>query len=253
MRVLEDRAMRSVFMIPVYNQARELPALIEELREPLACDHVLFVNNGSDDGSAELIHESGFDHLDVPRNLGIGYAFQVATRWALERDFDVFGVIAGNGKMRPSQMHRVLDPIRAGEAEFVWGSRFLEGGDSPNLPAFRKGSIPLVNRYVKTLTGHSITDATCGYAAYELDLFRRARFDWEAPWLRTYGFEYYLRAQVLLDGSVPWREVPIQMRYPKTGPYTKIKPFTGWWAMLRPWIVASVDRKGFRPKSTRER
>lgn len=240
--------MRSVFMIPVYNQVRELPRLLEELAEPLACDEVIFVNNGSDDGSETLMRESGFTVLEVEENQGIGYAFQIATRWALEHEFDVFGVIAGNGKMLPSEMARVLDPIEADEADFVWGSRFLGGGASPNLPAFRRGAIPWVNRYVRLLTGQSVTDATCGYAAYRLELFDRARFDWEAPWLRTYGFEYYLRGQVLLDPKIGWLEVPITMRYPVSGPYSKIRPFTGWWAMLRPWIKATIDRKGFDPE-----
>jgi dolichol-phosphate mannosyltransferase len=244
---------RSVFLVPVYDQIRELPGLLDELSAgPLACDTVLFVNNGSSDGSAELIHESGFDYLDVPENRGIGYAFMIAIDWALERGYDVFGVIAGNGKMLPAEMHRVLDPILAGEADYVTGSRFEDGGRSPNLPEFRRRTIPLVNAFVKALTGASVTDATCGYAAYRLSLLRRADFDWHAAWLETYGFEYYLRAKVILDGTIRWQEVPITMRYPERGPYSKIRPFSGWWSMLRPWLVARMDGRGFGPEN-RER
>lgn len=124
----------------------------------------------------------------------------------------------------------------------------MPGGASPNLPTFRRTTIPLVNGYVRAITGASVTDATCGYACYRLDLLRRAQFDWHAPWLETYGFEYYLRAKVILDGSLRWREVPVTMRYPPRGPYSKIRPFSGWWAMLRPWIVARADGKGFARK-----
>lgn len=238
--------MRSLFLVPVFNQARELPRLLDELRaETLACDEVLFVNNGSNDGSETMIHESGFDYLDVPKNRGIGYAFMIACDWALARGYDVFGVIAGNGKMLPSEMSRVLDPIRDGEADYVTGSRFMPGGASPNLPEFRRRTIPMVNHFVKAITGVTVTDATCGYAAYKLSLLERAEFDWHAPWLETYGFEYYLRAKVVLDGAIRWREVPITMRYPTEGPYSKIRPFSGWWAMLRPWAIARVDGKGF--------
>ena len=240
--------MKSVFLIPVFNQIRELPGLMDELETTeLPCDTVLFVNNGSNDGSEVLIHESRWPNLDVPSNRGIGYAFMIAVDWALARGYDVFGVLAGNGKMRPSEMHRVLDPILRDEADYVTGSRFMPGGVSPNLPAFRAASIPLVNAYVKALTGATVTDATCGYAAYRLSLLLRARFDWHAPWLETYGFEYYLRAKVILDGSIPWREVPVTMRYPAAGPYSKIQPFRGWYAMLRPWLVARVDGLGFAP------
>ena len=244
---------RSVFMIPVFNQVRELPGLMRELRDSgPACDTVLFVNNGSDDGSAELIHDSGYEYIDVPANRGIGYAFILSTDWALERGYDIYGVLAGNGKMLPAEMPRLLDPVRSGAADYVTGSRFMPGGGSPNLPLFRRATIPVVNRYVRALTGRRVTDATCGYACYRLELFRRARFDWHAGWLETYGFEYYLRAKVLLDGSIPWREVPVTMRYPKTGPYSKIRPFTGWAAMLRPWLVARADGRDFAPPTPTE-
>lgn len=239
---------RSVFMIPVFNQVRELPGLLQELQEAgPACDTVVFVDNGSDDGSSELIADSGYEHIDVPVNRGIGYAFMVSTDWALERGYDVYGVLAGNGKMLPSEMPRLLEPVASGAVDYVTGSRFMPGGASPNLPPFRRATIPVVNGYVRALTGQRVTDATCGYACYRLSLFQRAGFDWHASWLETYGFEYYLRAKVMLDGTIPWREVPVTMRYPKTGPYSKIRPFTGWAAMLRPWLVARVDGRGFGP------
>src|SRR5262249_35236350 len=135
------------------------------------------------------------------------------------------------------------------EAEYVTGSRFLEGGSSPNLPAFRERSIPLVNVFVRALTGVALSDATCGYRAYTLDLVRRANFDWRAAWLWTYSFEYYLYAKVLLDRRIRWMEIPVTMRYPPKGhPYSKIRPERDWWAMLKPWIVARVDGKGFAPR-----
>ncbi|MET0391414.1 MAG: glycosyltransferase family 2 protein [Polyangiales bacterium] len=238
--------MRSVFLVPVYNQIGELPRLLAELRESeLACDELLFVNNGSTDGSAELVHTSGFPWLDVPQNRGIGYAFMIASDWALARNFDVFGVIAGNAKMLPREMPRLLEPLARGECDYVTGSRFLPGGAAPNLPAFRRWAIPLVNLYVAALYGHSVSDATCGYAAYRLALLRRASFDWHAPWLESYGFEYYLRGKVLRDPSLRKREVPVTMRYPTRGPYTKMRAFSGWYAMLRPWWRARFDGHGF--------
>lgn len=239
--------MKSLVFIPVFNQIQELPFLLSELRNTdLPCDTLLFVNNGSDDGSAELIHTSGFPWLDLPRNRGIGHSFMVAIDWAIQQEYQIFGVLAGNGKMLPAEMHRVLDPILVDEADYVTGSRFLQGGESPNLPGFRKASIPLVNHFVRVLTGARLTDATCGYRAYRLDLLRRSRFDWHAPWLDGYGFEYYLYAKVLLDPCIRWKEVPITMRYPPPGHrYSKIRPLVGWLDMLKPWVVARWDRKGF--------
>ncbi len=239
--------MKTVCYVPVYNQLLELPCVLQALRDtPLACDTVLLVNNGSNDGSEKLIRESGYEYIDIPQNLGVGHSTIRAIEWALERNYDIFTGIASNGKMLPSEMHRVVDPVRDGRADYVTGSRFLPGGDSPNLPSFRRSSIPMVNIFVKLLTGQTLTDATCGYRAFRLDMMRQARFDWRAKWLYTYGLEYYLYAKVIMSEDLRWIEVPITMRYPTKGNrYTKIKPFKGWYDMLLPWVIARVDGRGF--------
>jgi glycosyltransferase involved in cell wall biosynthesis len=239
--------MKSVYLMPVYNQVEEFPRVLDELKAaPLACDTLLIVNNGCTDGSAKLIHSSGYDYIDIPKNLGVGYSYMVALDWALERGYELFGTIASNGKMLPSEMARVMEPVLTGRADYVTGSRFLPGGAFPNLPRFRRGSIPMVNSFVQLLTGHKLSDATCGYRAFRLSIMKHAQFDWHKPWLYTYGFEYYLYAKVLLDPRIRSVEVPVTMRYPEAGKrYSKIKPFKGWYEMLKPFVVARFDGTGF--------
>jgi dolichol-phosphate mannosyltransferase len=238
--------MRSLFFSPVFNQAHELPRMLDELRSTnLACDEFMFVNNGSSDGSEDIVRRSGYKVIEIARNRGVGHSIVVAADYAMQNGFDVIGGMASNGKMLPSEMSRILDPIRAGQADYVTGSRFMNGGDSPNLPEFRRRAIPMVNHVVWATTGARVTDATCGYRAFRLDLLQRAEFDWRAEWLSTYGLEYYLYAKVILDRSVRWLEVPITMRYPPAGRYSKIRPGRDWWAMLKPWAVARLDGKGF--------
>lgn len=240
--------MRSLFFVPVYNQILEFPLVLEELRSTiLPCTTILLVNNGSNDGSEALIRSSGFDYLDLPQNRGVGYSFMCALEWALKKDYQIFGSMAGNGKMLPDEMGQVLNPILADEADYVTGSRFLKGGNYPNLPGFRRYAIPCVNIFVKFLTGKSLSDATCGYRAMRTDIFSRAQFDWKHRSLETYGFEYYLYCKVLRDRHIRWKEVPVTMRYPAKGQrYSKIKPFKGWYEMLKPWVQATFDGYGFK-------
>lgn len=243
--------MRTLFFVPVFNQVRELPRVLEEFAAASLPDvSLLLVNNGSSDGSERLIRESGHPYIDLPRNRGVGYANKAALEWALERQAEIFGAMAGNGKMLPAEIPRLLEPILEERADYVTGSRFLPGGRSPNLPAFRRRSIPWVNVFVRVLTGAALTDATCGFRAYRLDLIRRAKFDWRAPWLESYGLEYYLYAKVILDGRLRWTEQPVTMRYPAAGPYTKIRAGRDWYAMLKPWVAARLDGKGFRPPTS---
>ena len=103
-----------------------------------------------------------------------------------------------------------------------------------------------VHNVNQNCTGVQLTDATCGYRAFKLDLIRRAQFDWWAPWLHTYGLEYYFYAKVILGQEIRWKEVPVTMRYPPRGQsYSKMRPFVEWWVMLKPWILARFDGKGF--------
>jgi dolichol-phosphate mannosyltransferase len=245
--------MKSVFFVPVFNQIRELPIVLDELAaSPVPADTVLLVNNGSSDGSETLVRKSGYPFLDLPRNLGVGHSHIRAIEWALERKYDVLGAMAGNAKMLPSEMHRVLNPVLDGAADMVHGSRYLAGGQAPNLPAFRQAAIPMVNAFVWAVTGRRLTDATCGYFAYRLDIISKATFDWRAEWLYSYGMEYYLYAKVLLDPRYKAIEVPITMRYPQTGAYSKIRAGRDWYAMLRPWVTARLDGKGFRADAHRD-
>ncbi len=117
------------------------------------------------------------------------------------------------------------------------------------MPGFRRRAIPVVNGLVKLATGQAITDATCGYRAFRVDIFERAQFDWRAEWLWTYAWEPYVYGKVLSsrgDRRVRWSEVPITMRYPKKGKrYTKIKPGMDWMKMIYPFFWARLERGGF--------
>ncbi|MBU8901834.1 MAG: glycosyltransferase family 2 protein [Victivallales bacterium] len=233
--------MKVLFVMPVFNQIEELPALLERCRKTMPADEFIIIDNGSDDGSEKVIEESGFDFIKLDKNYGIGYALRIGVEQALKRGCDVVGNIAGNGKMIPEQMHRVIDPIKNGEADYVTGSRFLPGGDSPNLPTFRKLSIPLiVNTMILILFRKKLTDASCGYRAFKIDLIHNPKVHWQEKWLWHYQFEYYLYAKAL---KLKYRciEVPISMIYPerKTN-YSKIKPFIGWWEMLEPWLLVGL-------------
>ena len=77
---------KSVYFCPVYDQIRDLPGFPAEIEgAALPCDTVLMVNNGSTDGSEELVRASGHPVLEVRENIGVGYAYMLAVEWALER------------------------------------------------------------------------------------------------------------------------------------------------------------------------
>jgi glycosyltransferase involved in cell wall biosynthesis len=234
--------MRTVIFIPVWNQIADFPKVVEELKSNAHFfDEVVIVNNGSTDGSEKVAHESGYAVIDFPQNMGVGYAYIEALKWAREHNFDIMVTMAANGKMSPAELPRLLDPIKSGEADYVTGSRYLKGGASPNLPLFRRIAIPLVNCAIFCLYGKWLSDFSCGFRALRLSNLDNAPYDWQAEWLHGYSFEYYLYAKMLL-GGFRCKEVPITMKYPPRGrSYSKIPPGVGWYQMVRPWFIARFE------------
>ena len=236
--------MKALCVMPVYNQREQLPSLLAKCRKNMPADVFIIVDNGSIDGSSEFIEQSGFEYIRLKKNYGIGYALRIGVEEALKRGCDIVSNISGNGKMVPEQMNRVLDPIKRGEADYVTGSRFLDGGNSPNLPLFRKISIPLVvNTVVRILFFKKVTDATCGYRAFRADIVKNSKVRWQETWLWHYQFEYYIYAKAI---KLKYRciEVPISMIYPPDKKnYSKIKPIIGWWELLDAWIRVGLGLK----------
>jgi len=225
-----------------YNEGGKLKALTK--RFPSERDyHLLFVDDGSTDGTETFLRNSGYELIRHDSNQGVGAGIRDGIGYGRRHGFDIIVVMAGNGKMLPEEIPRLVTPIRDGRADYVQGSRYLEGGGSPNLPLFRKLAIRLFTAIVNLAVGFKGTDITCGFRAYRLDLFDHAEIDIDQEWLGRYEMEYYIHYKVLKLG---YRvvEAPVAMVYPpQKKNYSKIKPFVGWWSMIRPWVFLILRLK----------
>lgn len=240
--------MKTLVYSPVFNQVNELPLVLGELYQFKSnFDELLLINNGSSDGSEEIVRGSGVNVIDLPQNRGVGFSMIKAIEWALENDFEIICGIASNGKMLAHEIPRLTNPIVSNEADYVKGSRFLKGGNYPNLPIFRRWSIPLVSLLASLLTAKFTTDATCGFRAFKVDLFKKTSIAWKQKWLYGYSFEYFIDAKIMCSHKARYKEVPVTMRYPQFGPYTKIKGISSWLEMLRPWFYGRLKRGSFYP------
>nr|MBN2277700.1 glycosyltransferase family 2 protein [candidate division Zixibacteria bacterium] len=225
-----------------YNEGKKLQNLIGRFPRVRNYD-ILVVDDGSDDGSLEFLRQQDVGLIHHDHNLGIGAGIRDAINYGRSTDYDIMVVMAANGKMLPEEIGRVLDPIVSGRADYVQGSRYLEGGKSPNLPYFRRVMIRVFTVIVNLFTGYRGTDITCGFRAYRLSLFDDPRFRIDQPWLNKYEMEYYLQYHVL-KGKYRMAEVPVSMVYPQRRKnYSKIKPVIGWWSMIRPWLYLILGIK----------
>lgn len=198
---------------------------------------VLFVDDGSTDDTPNILAAiPGTELIRHPRNLGIGAAIRTAILHARARGYRFIVIMAGNGKDDFREVPKLLQPVLDGSADYVQGSRFLDGGAYENLPAIRRFLLRIHAFVFKLVTDRGTTDASNGFRAYCLDLFDDPRIDIAQDWLNRYELETYLHLKVhWLKYRV--KEVPVSKTYPPkiSGlKYSHIRPFIDWWSMLRP-------------------
>jgi dolichol-phosphate mannosyltransferase len=207
-------------------------------RFPAGREHdVIIVDDGSTDGSVDGAERLGFTVLRNKRNEGLGASIKKALRYAIQNQYDVVVIMAGNGKDNPAEVERLLQPILKGGYDFVQGSRFLPGGAYGNMPLTRLLATKFIHPWLFSfLSGTRVTESTNGFRAFRTPILHDQRINWNQTWLDQYELEQYLHFKVVKLGYKR-AEVPVSKVYPTKGRgYTKVKPITGWWSMVKPLI-----------------
>jgi dolichol-phosphate mannosyltransferase len=224
-------------------QAEKINAFLSEHRnDPEASYQFLVVDDGSDDGLAtELRDRYPFLWHIHKVNRGAGAAVRTIYRIAREQGCAVAVTIAGNGKDAPAEIPRLVKPILEQGLDLVQGSRYLEGGAYAGMPRYRIFATRYLHpKLLSLFTGRSITDSTNGFRAVRLAMLDDPRVNLEQDWLDRYELEPYLLYQALALGYRVL-EVPVKKVYPERGTsYTKMKPLSGWWSILRPLFLLKL-------------
>jgi dolichol-phosphate mannosyltransferase len=237
----------------VWNEGEKIKRVAEKMADflnrhkddPEVSYRFLVVDDGSEDGAAEELKDQYsfvWHRHDV--NSGAGAAARTIYRIARESGCRIAVTIAGNGKDDPEQIPRLVRPILDDECDLVQGSRYLPGGEYGGTPAYRI----LATRYmhpklISWFTGGKITDSTNGFRALRLDLLDDPEIRLDQPWLDRYELEPYLLYQALRLGHRVG-EVPVSKIYPGADVgYTKMKPISGWWSILRPLFLLKMGLK----------
>jgi dolichol-phosphate mannosyltransferase len=157
------------------------------------------------------------------------------------------GEITGKAKgntVTPGDLSRVIEPLLEDRADYVQGSRFYLRGHSVGLSAFRTYGIAAYSAVASAILGQRFTDITCGYRAYRLSLFDRPEIRLDQEWLDRYELELYIHYHACRLG-LRIEEVPVTIDYSHLARdrKTKIRPFSGWWSLLRPLLFLATGIK----------
>ena len=237
------RGLSVIAVAPVLNEEHKIAEVIRRTPRPLV-DEVLVVDDGSTDRSAEVARDLGARVFSMGRVAGVGAALRAGYTEALEGGYDVVVVMAGNNKDAPEEIPLLLDPIADGRADFVQGSRFLKrGANFGHMPLYRRLATRVHPLLFSLVTRHRVSESTNGFRAIHRRVLSDPGLDLFQPWLDEYELEPYLYIRAIQLGHRTV-EVPVTKIYPpKSLGQTKMKPFIGWWSMLRPLVYLGLGIK----------
>lgn len=225
-------------VIPVYNEEKYLLNTIEAIREHnYGVSKFLFINSGSTDKSYNILKNSEFEVINLPKNKGLGNVFIKAIDYCIENNYQVITGIHGGNKMETRDFETVLNPILLENFDCVWGSRFLEN-TSINTPKFRQNMNFTLSKLVSKFFNKQVTDATNGFRAYKIETILKILPKYDRKWLYGYSFEGFLFGKMLQHDELKCIEVPVTIKYNDKKNNTKIRPIIDYPAIFFPYFLA---------------
>jgi glycosyltransferase involved in cell wall biosynthesis len=162
-------SMKTVVFIPAWNEAENLPAVLEELHGELPDVDVLVVDDGSTDATAELAKESGAQVLSFGQNRGLRAAIAAGYGHAAEHGYELIGRLDADGQHPAAELRRLLEKVEAGGVDAAVGSRFVAGeGYAPyryRPSPERAVGTAVLRRLMRIRVKGGIADATSGLYA----------------------------------------------------------------------------------------
>lgn len=194
--------MKTLAIIPAYNEEESLAATIEELERVAPEVDYVVINDGSSDGTRDLCRARGFDYIDLPVNVGLSAGFQTGMKYALRHGYDCAVQFDADGQHRPEFISTMVARMAESGDDIVIGSRFV--GSHKHVSARMAGS-SLIQGMVRLTTGARICDPTSGMRLYSRAMIER--FARESD----FGPEPDTVAYLIRHGARV-SEVPVQMR-----------------------------------------
>lgn len=188
--------MRKLVIIPTYNERENVARMIDKVLSLADEFDMLFVDDGSPDGTAAIVENEMRLHPDrifiIRRTgkLGLGTAYIAGFRWALERDYDMIFEMDCDFSHNPDDLHRLVNRL-ATDADVVVGSRYVRGVNVVNWPLSRLLISYFASRYVRLVTGMPVCDATAGFVGYRREVLQS--IDLDAVRMVGYGFQIEMK------------------------------------------------------------
>src|SRR3990172_12843892 len=136
----------TVIILPAFNEEKNLPPLIENIRNKIPCADIVVVDDGSADRTARAAEKAGAMAIRLPFNLGYGAALQTGFKYSLMKRYRYVVQMDADGQHDPDYIKTILDEVKKEDADVVIGSRFLTDKGTYKTSMVRKTGMWLFGR-----------------------------------------------------------------------------------------------------------
>jgi len=201
--------MKTLIVVPTYNECENIPLLIEALLNLNQGLHILVVDDNSPDGTGKLVSEISKKNPEVhllsrPGKQGLGKAYVAGLSWGLQNGYDFMFEMDADFSHRPEDLLKLLS--RRSEGDFVVGSRYVPGGQTKNWGILRKIISRGGSLYSQIILGYPLQDWTGGFNGWSRAVLERIKLDTVKS--NGYSFQIELKYRALKNGF-KGVEVPI--------------------------------------------
>ncbi len=171
---------KSLVITPTYNEAKNIERLITEVLQQDESVEILIVDDGSPDGTADIVKKIQQYNLKVhllqrPKKMGLGTAYVAGFKFAIEKQFDFIFEMDADFSHNPKEIKNFLQKIH--DYDLVIGSRYISGMNVVNWPLKRLLLSYFANIYTRIITGMPVKDATGGFKCFRRTVLENINLD----------------------------------------------------------------------------
>ena len=203
----------SLVIIPTYNEKENIEAIIRAVTSLEKGFDVLIIDDGSPDGTADIVKRLMADELagrlhliERSGKLGLGTAYIRGFEWAIAEKYNFIFEMDADFSHNPADLPRLYAACHDEGHDVAVGSRYVTGVNVVNWPMGRVLMSYFASKYVRTVLGIGLHDTTAGFVCYRRRVLETIRLN--EIHFKGYAFQIEMKYSALKLGfSV--KEVPV--------------------------------------------
>lgn len=189
-------------VIPAYNEAKHVSEVLKKIKKE-GYKNVVFVDDGSTDGTASIARKQGVVVLEHIINLGKGAATKTGCDYAVKNKAELIVLIDSDGQHKPEDIKRLIDTLKKTDSDIVFGFRPI----NKNMPFVMKFGNWFINNATKIVEGVNLKDTQSGFRCFTTYAYKKIR--WKSA---DYSMESEMISNVARN-KLKYTQIKIQTIY----------------------------------------